>query len=91
MVAARESRLNILRFFFERYPNQFDPDRKTSDGWTAFIYASINGFLNTITYLSTQRVNIHRSDRTGRTALHWAARFNNIQVVQLLLELNLNH
>ena len=76
---------------FSRYKNQFDPDKKTLDGWTAFIYASINGFLNTIRYLSTQQVNIHVHDRTKRTALHWAARFNNIQVVELLLELNLNH
>ena len=46
--AAREGRINILKMFFEKWPNGFNPDIRTKDGWTAFNYACINGFLNTI-------------------------------------------
>ena len=35
-------------------------------------------------------MNIHTSDRIKRNALHWACRFNNDKVVQLLLKLGLN-
>ena len=48
VVAAREGRINVLKFYFEKFPNQFNGDARTVDGWTAFNYASINGFLNTI-------------------------------------------
>ena len=90
-VAAREGRINILKMYYDEYPNnQFNPDARSLDGWTAFNYACINGFLNTIEFLAEKRVNIHTSDRINRTALHWACRFNNTKVVQILLKLNLN-
>ena len=89
-VAAREGRLNIIQMFYDYYPGKFNADNRTQDGWTAFTYASINCFLNTIQYLAEKRVNIHTSDRIKRNALHWACRFNNDRVVQLLLKLGLN-
>mmetsp|Transcript_34776 Transcript_34776/g.45762 ORF Transcript_34776/g.45762 Transcript_34776/m.45762 type:complete len:161 (+) Transcript_34776:1154-1636(+) len=89
-VAAREGRINILKMYFEGYANMFNPDARTLDGWTAFSYACVNGFINTIEYLAERRVNIHTSDRIKRTALHWACRFNNAKVVNTLLKLNLN-
>ena len=89
-VAAREGRINILRLFYNRWPDQFNPDLRTQDGWTAFNYACINGFLNTIQFLYDKGVNVHTSDRIRRTSLHWAAKFNNYQVVELLLKLNLS-
>ena len=76
--------------YYDEWPNQFNPDARSLDGWTAFNYACINGFLNTIEFLAEKRVNIHTSDRIKRTALHWACRFNNPKVVQVLLRLNLN-
>ena len=90
--AAREGRINILRMMYEKYPPPlFNADARTVDGWTAFSYATINGFLNTITFLAENKANIHTSDRIKRTALHWAARFNNTKVVQLLLNLGLSY
>ena len=76
--------------YYESYHNMFNPDARTLDGWTAFSYACVNGFLNTIEFLAEKRVNIHTSDRVKRTALHWACRFNNVKVVQLLLKLGLS-
>ena len=89
-VAAREGRINVLRLIYNKWPNQFNPDHRTLDGWTAFSYACINGFLNTIQYLHDQGVNVHTSDRIKRTSLHWAAKYNNYQVVELLFNLNLS-
>ena len=90
--AAREGRINILRMMYEKYPPpMFNADCRTTDGWTAFSYACINGFLNTITFLAENKANIHTSDRIKRTSLHWAARFNNVKVVQLLLNLGLSY
>lgn len=52
ITAAREGRLNVIKLFFERYKGQFDPDSKTKDGWTAFFYACLNGYINTIQFLA---------------------------------------
>ena len=91
VVAAREGRINILKLYFEKLTiNNFNPDARTIDGWTAFTYASINGFLNTVQYLASMSVNIHTSDRIKRNALHWAARFDNYQMVTVLLGLRLS-
>ena len=89
--AAREGRLLIIKLHFEKYHLRFDPDARTVDEWSAFSYACINGFLNTIEYLASKKVNIHTSDRNKRTALHWAVRFDNAKVTELLLNLNMNH
>ena len=89
--AAREGRILILKLYYDKYGfGSFYPDARTVDGWTAFSYACLNGFLNTVQYLSSKRVNIHTSDRTKRTSLHWAARFDNTVIVELLLKLSLN-
>ena len=49
VVAAREGRINMLKVYFEKLTiNNFNPDARTVDGWTAFTYAAINGFLNTV-------------------------------------------
>ena len=91
VTAAREGRLMIIKLHFEKYLNRFDPDAKTKDEWSAFNYACINGFLNTIEYLANKKVNIHTADTHKRTALHWAVRFDNAKVTELLLNLNMNH
>ena len=52
-VAAREGRILILKMFYDKFPNQFNPDSRSVDGWTAFSYACINGFLNTIEFWRT--------------------------------------
>lgn len=81
----------MLKVYFEKLTiNNFNPDARTVDGWTAFTYAAINGFLNTVQYLASMSVNIHTSDRLKRNALHWAARYDNFQMVKVLLELRVN-
>ena len=86
IVAAREGRILILRLFFEPPTlGAFNADAKTIDGWTAFNYACINGFKNTAEYLQKKRVNVHTTDKLKRTALHWAARFDNNEIVKMLL------
>lgn len=90
ITAAREGRLNVLKLFYERWKGQFFADSRTKDDWTAFNYACLNGFLATIQFLANQQyVDIHSKDRVLRNSLHWAARFNNVKVVELLLKLNL--
>ena len=93
ILAAREGRLLFIQFMYDKYSlSIFNPDHRTLDGWTALTYASINGFTNTVEFLAeTIKVNLHTSDRFKRTAVHWAARYNNVSMFQLLLRLGLNH
>ena len=91
IVAAREGRILILKEYYDNIGiGNFNMDTRTTDGWTAFNYACINGFKNTIEYLHKKRVNVHTSDKIKRTALHWAARFDNAEIAELLLSFNLN-
>ena len=93
ILAAREGRLHFLEFMYKKYSiSTFNPDHRSLDGWTAFTYASINGYVNTVEFLAnTVKVNIHTTDRFRRTAIHWAARYNNVSVFELLLSLGLNY
>jgi ankyrin repeat protein len=63
-------------------------DMKSKDGWTALMYASMNGFVSIVDLLVAKgRADVNNTDRLHRTALHWAARFNNVKVAQKLLSL----
>ena len=83
----------MIKYMYENYGvTQFHPDKTMADGWTAFHYAAANGFLNTAEYLAkVVKVNIFIVDRFKRSALHWAARFDNGRMVEFLLSLNLRH
>lgn len=93
MLAAREGKLHLIRYAYEKYGNLIcNLDAKNNDGWTAFFYAAINGFVSTVEYLGIYaRINCHTTDRFKRNALHWAARFNNLKMVEKLIDLDLNH
>jgi len=93
IIAAREGRVNLIKFMMDKYgANRINPEAKTLDGWTAFSYAAQNGFLNTVEYLAIHvRVNVHTADRFKRTALHWAARYDNVHMIKKLLNLDLNY
>ena len=81
--------------FIEEYKNQilkgsdsFDIDAKTLDGWTALMYAAMNGFATLCEMLVKDGgANINATDKFHRTALHWACRFDSQIVTQRLLQL----
>ena len=85
IIAAREGQLPFIMWMHDTYPDTMEVDRKTSEGWTAFHYACNNGFTNTMEYLMDDlKCDIHAKDKYNRTALHWAARFRNLGVVEFL-------
>ena len=91
MHAAREGQLQMVRFIWDNYKEKVNVELKSADGWTAFMYAACNGYLNTCAYMySTINVNINSEDKFRRTALHWAARFNNPKVIEMLIQFNAN-
>ena len=56
------------------------------DGWTALMYASMNGYSWIVDYLVKEcDAEINILDRNEKNALHWAARFNNEKVVEKLI------
>mmetsp|Transcript_1356 Transcript_1356/g.1773 ORF Transcript_1356/g.1773 Transcript_1356/m.1773 type:complete len:149 (+) Transcript_1356:669-1115(+) len=62
------------------------------DGWTALMYASMNGFVSIVEYLVNHGgAEISATDRLHRTSLHWACRFNNLKVAQKLLSLGIRY
>jgi ankyrin repeat protein len=61
------------------------------DGWTAFHYAAFNGYSSTMEFLLDHGSSLNKQDKFNRTALHWAARFDNHQVVQKLLDLGIQY
>ena len=62
------------------------------DGWSALMYASMNGFVTIVEYLVVHGgADVSICDRLHRTALHWAARFNNIKIAEKLLKLGIKY
>lgn len=88
IIAAREGKLDIIKMYLEKY-NEYEDwniDHKMADGWTAMLYAAMNGFCSIVEYLIRHGANVDASDRLHRSALHWACRFNNIKMAKLLLK-----
>ena len=62
------------------------------DGWTALMYASMNGYSWIIDYIIRELdANVNVIDRNKKNALHWAARFNNVKVVEMLIKHNIKY
>ena len=61
------------------------------DGWTALMYACFNGFSEIIHLLVKHGANINVTDRNHMSCIHWAARFNNVKVAKILLELGIKY
>ena len=57
------------------------------DGWTALLYAAINGFCIIVELLAKNGANIDSYDNLKRNSLHWAARFNNTKMAKTLMDL----
>ena len=63
-----------------------------ADGWTALHYASMNGFARIVEYLVKEGgADVNVQDRLFRNALHWAARFNNTKMAEVLLKLGIRY
>jgi len=61
----------------------------SKDGWTALMYACYNGYTPIVELLLTETdAKVDITDRLKRTPLHWAARFSNLKIIQLLYENN---
>mgnify|MGYP003914614209 CR=1 FL=1 len=101
MVAAREGNLAIIKYMLGKFVQNekntvtqkkiLEVESRSKDGWTAFLYAAINGYLNTTEYLAVEcKSDVNVVDKMRRSALHWAARFNNPQMVNLLIRLKVD-
>jgi ankyrin repeat protein len=80
--------MDIIRLYHEKYLTEksFKINHSSIDGWTALHYASNNGYLSVIEVLIKDfHADINAVDRLGRSALHWACRFNNEQSTEKLL------
>lgn len=62
------------------------------DGWSALMYASMNGYMHIVMLLVKDGgADINQTDKFHRSSLHWACRFNNVKMIQKLLQLNINY
>jgi len=61
------------------------------DGWTALFYASLNGFVSVVEYLKSKGANVSATDRLFKTALHYSARYNNVRMSKVLLDLGIKY
>ena len=88
IIAAREGKLEIIKMYVDKYEKwyAYDIDEVSNDGWTALLYASMNGYKSIVEYLIKNKANINCTDKMSRSALHWACRFNNLNLVKLLLQ-----
>ncbi len=66
-----------------------DLDAVTKDNWSALFYAAINSELAIIDFLVTEaKVKTSLVDRFKRSPVHWAARYDLVNVIAKLAELN---
>ena len=62
------------------------------DGWSALFYATANGYIFSVEVLVKEgHCNINHLDKYLRTALHWACRYNNKEMVEKLVFLGINY
>ena len=92
IIAAKEGRCNIVELYIEEYSkniqHKFYIDHHQHDGWTALLYASMNGFAHLCeTLVKKGRADVNHVDKFKRTALHWACRFDSCKVAEVLLNL----
>ena len=92
MIAAKEGSMDIIRLLVTKYKDDIDINQTSKDGWTALMYASMNGLACVVEYLAKAcGADINVTDRLGKNALHWASRFGNQKVVAILLQLKINY
>lgn len=84
-LAASRGNLGVLSYLVKQVSVQ-DVERKDIQGRTPFHYAAESSrAVGIIDTLVDKGCNIYTVDYTGRTALHWAARWNNFKAVKKLM------
>ncbi len=91
-MAAREGKVEIIKFYLDNLRDKVEVDSKMMDGWTPFFYAAVNGYLISVELLYKEgHCNINLTDKFNRNALHWAARYNNQTMAKKLLDCGINY
>jgi ankyrin repeat protein len=67
--------------------NTLNMEAKTKDEWTAFFYAAFNGYVSIVRFLANVvGCKVDGIDKFRRTPLHWAARYNNVRMIEELFQ-----
>ena len=83
--AASRGNLGVLSYLVTRVSSE-DVEKRDIQGRTPFHYAAESSrAVGVIDILVGKGCNIYAVDDTGRTALHWAARWNNFKAVKKLI------
>ena len=83
--AASRGNLAVLSYLITQVSLE-DVEKKDSEGRTPFHYAAESSrAAEVIDTLVGRGCNIHAVDDTGRTAMHWAARWNNFKAIKRLI------
>lgn len=84
-LAASRGNLGVLSYLVKQVSVQ-DVEKKDIQGRTPFHYAAESSrAVGIIDTLVDKGCNIYAVDNTGRTALHWATRWNNLKAVKKLM------
>lgn len=93
MIACREGKLEMVKLIIQlgKENKHFFLETKMKDGWTALAYAAMNGFSEVVIFLFKNDAKVDTYDKSHRSPFHWAARFNNVKMAKVLLDLKCKH
>jgi ankyrin repeat protein len=92
MVACRLGNNELVNLYVKKYFRKFNVNKQAKDGWTALMYAAMNGFLSLVRILVEDcDADVDLTDNNNRNALHWAARYDNINMIENLLHYKIIH
>ena len=81
----------MIKHLLTEYKDKVLVDALMMDEWTPFFYSAVNGYLISVDLLAKEFCcNINHIDRFQRTALHWAARYNNRAMAKKLIDLGID-
>ncbi|KAL4998580.1 ankyrin repeat-containing domain protein [Aspergillus recurvatus] len=83
-IAAQNGHEPVLRVLLEK--SNMDPDCTDSDGRTPLCYAAIGGHASAVRLLLGHGSRMSHLDNYKRSVLHWAAHWQQLQVLRILLE-----
>ena len=92
-IASATGSINDVKLYISAGQNcdALDPDRSKSSSRTALGLAAMNGHVDVCEYIIDEgHCNIDQRDNTGRTALHHAAKAQQQQTLQLILDKGAN-
>ena len=86
MVASREGKSGVVNLILTEFKSSIKVDNVSKDGWTALFYCCFNGYLSIFNLLVKNGANMYAFDRLQRNPLHYAARYNNVRMVERYCE-----